>query len=254
MPKKKPLPLSESDLLRFDRQLRLPEVGAEGQARLKHAKVAVIGAGGLGSSALLYLAAAGIGRIGIADPDRVEIGNLHRQVIHGMSALGERKVESARRRLLENNPDTVIDRYPDGLTDANAGRIIQPYELVLDATDNLETRSLINRVCVQQAKPMIYGSALRWEGQFCVFDALHGACYQCAFTNATPDKIVSPKEAGVLGPVPGIIGLLQTLEVIKILLGKGEMMYGRLVLFDGLTGKFEEIHIPKNPKCPVCSL
>ncbi len=245
--------LTESDRLRFDRQLRLPEVGVEGQVRLRESRVLVVGAGGLGSAALLYLAAVGVGRIGITDSDRVEIGNLHRQILHSMPALDDWKVESARRRLLENNPDTSIDPYPERLTDANAERIVQPYELVLDATDNLETRRLINRICVRQGKPMIYGSASRWEGQLSVFDARHGPCYQCVFGDPPDEVIPSPAKEGIIGMIPGIIGGLQALEAVKILLGKGEILYTRLVLFDGLACRFEEIRSTKNPHCPICS-
>lgn len=247
-----PTRLSESERERFERHLRLPEVGAEGQARLKTSRVLVVGAGGLGSPALMYLAAAGIGRIGIADPDRVEIGNLHRQVIHGMSSLGERKVESARRRLLENNPDCVIDTYPERLTEDNAAIIAAPYEVVLDGTDNLEARRLINQICIRQKKPMVYGSAQRWEGQVCVFDARHGACYECAFYKVDQEKTVSPVSSGVLGPLPGLIGVWQALETIKILLGKGAPLYGRLQILDGLSGSIEEINIPRNIDCPAC--
>jgi adenylyltransferase/sulfurtransferase len=245
--------LTNEDRIRFSRQLRLPEVGVEGQIRLKQASVLVIGAGGLGSSALLYLAAAGVGRIGIVDPDKVEFDNLHRQIIHGTSTLGELKTESARRRLSDLAPQVQIDTYPQLLSESNAEGLARPYRILLDATDNLATRKLINRVCIRQQKPMVFGSVLRFEGQVSVFDAQRGPCYRCIFPDLPdPAAIESPSEAGVFGPLPGIIGTLQALETLKILLGAGEPLIGRLLIFDGLSGKFEEIRTRKNPFCPEC--
>jgi molybdopterin/thiamine biosynthesis adenylyltransferase len=251
MPDQKPL--SESDRTRFERQLKLPELGEAGQARLKAAGVLVIGAGGLGSPALIYLAAAGIGRLGIVDSDKVELGNLHRQILHGVAAIGEWKVDSARRRLLENNPETSIQTFPERFAADNAGRLAQAYDILLDASDNLETRRLINRICVEQGKPMIFGSAVRWEGQVSVFDARFGPCYECVFANADPSKIVPPAAAGVIGPLPGVIGVLEALEAIKIVTGAGDPLVGRLKTLDGLTGSMEEIRIPRKPDCPVCA-
>jgi adenylyltransferase/sulfurtransferase len=170
-----------------------------------------------------------------------------------MSGLGERKVESARRRLLENNPDCSIDTYPERLTEDNAATIIALYEVVLDGSDNLETRRLINKICIRQGKPMVYGSAVRFEGQVGVFDARSGSCYQCAFPQASSAAVPSPAQAGVLGPLPGIIGSMEALETLKILLGAGEPLLGRLLIFDGLRMDFQEIRIPKNPRCPDCS-
>jgi sulfur-carrier protein adenylyltransferase/sulfurtransferase len=244
--------LSDDDRIRFERQIKLPEAGEAGQARLRLAGALVVGAGGLGSAVLLYLAAAGVGRIGIVDSDRVEPGNLHRQVIHGMSSLGEWKTESARRRLLENNPATNVQTFAERFTDATAEALSLAYDIVVDASDNLETRRSINRVCVRLGKPMVYGSAVRWEGQVGVFDARYGACYECAFHAADAAKITPPAAAGVMGPVPGIIGTLEALEAVKILLGAGSPMYGRLLVFDGLSGVVEEIRIPRKADCPVC--
>ena len=246
--------LTDEDRLRFARQIRLPEIGAEGQTRLKNAGVLIVGAGGLGSAALLYLAAAGVGRIGIVDPDQVELGNLHRQVIHGTSTLGEPKTESARRRLEDLSPQIKIETFPESFSDSNAETLARPYLLILDATDNLATRRLINHICVAQQKPMVFGSVLRFEGQVSVFDTRTGPCYRCVFPDL-PDSgaAESPLEAGVFGPLPGIIGTLQALEAMKILLEIGQPLIGRLLTFDGLSGKFEEVRIYRNPRCPECS-
>jgi molybdopterin/thiamine biosynthesis adenylyltransferase len=245
--------ITAEERIRFSRQLRLPEVGAGGQERLNAASVLVVGAGGLGSAALLYLAAAGVGRIGIVDPDKVELDNLHRQIIHGTSSLGALKTESARRRLADLAPQAHIDLYPETFSESNAETLARPYRILLDATDNLAARKWINRTCVRQQKPMVYGSVLRFEGQASVFDARGGPCYRCVFPDL-PDSgaIESPAEAGVFGPLPGIIGTLQALETLKILLGIGKPLVGRLLIFDGLSGAFEEINIQKNPRCPEC--
>ncbi len=245
--------LTDEDRRRFARQIRMPEIGAEGQARLKRASVLVVGAGGLGSSALLYLAAAGVGRLGIIDPDKVEMDNLNRQVIHGTSTLGHQKTESARRRLEDLAPQMQIDTFPESLSAANAEALARPFQILIDATDNLAARKIINRVCIRQQKPMVFGSALRFEGQISVFDAQRGPCYRCVFPDLPDsDLLESPKEAGVLGPVPGMIGTLEALEALKILLGAGVPLIGRLLIFDGLAGKFEEILVRKNPRCPEC--
>jgi molybdopterin/thiamine biosynthesis adenylyltransferase len=245
--------LTDEDRVRFARQIRIPEVGEEGQARLKGASVLIVGAGGLGSPAAIYLAAAGVGRIGIADPDTVELGNLHRQIIHGTSSLGAPKTESARRRLADLVPQMQLDAYPETFSETNAETLARPYRILLDATDNLAARKLINRVCIRQQKPMVYGSALRFEGQASVFDAQRGPCYRCVFSDLPDSGVMeSPAEAGVFGPLPGVIGTLQALEALKLLLGVGEPLIGRLLTFDGLTGKFEAIQVRKNPHCPEC--
>jgi adenylyltransferase/sulfurtransferase len=245
--------LTDEDRLRFARQVCMPEIGVVGQARLKDAGVLVVGAGGLGSAALLYLAAAGVGRIGIVDPDTVELGNLHRQIIHGTSTLGGSKTESARWRLADLAPQIRIDAYPELFSESNAETLTRPYRIVLDATDNLAARKWINRVCIRQQKPMVFGSVLRFEGQTSVFDAPRGPCYRCAFPDLPDSGVMeSPAQAGVFGPLPGIIGTLQALETLKILLGVGEPLIGRLLIFDGLSGKFDEVLIRKNPICPEC--
>jgi adenylyltransferase/sulfurtransferase len=254
MEKKEGNPLSESDRIRYDRQLRLPEVGVAGQDRLKRSGVLVIGAGGLGSAALLYLASSGVGRLGIVDPDKVELGNLARQVVHGVASLGQPKVESARRRLLENSPDIAIDTFAEAFLEQNGSHIADPYEILVDATDNLESRRLINRICIAQGKPMVYGSAQRFEGQVGVFDAKQGACYRCAFPELPPPgSLPSPAETGVFGPIPGIIGILEALETMKILLEIGEPLYGKMLILDCIGGQFREIRVRKQPNCPDCS-
>ncbi len=246
--------LTDEDRVRFARQICMPEIGAEGQARLKGAGVLIVGAGGLGSAAAIYLAAAGVGRIGIIDPDKVELGNLHRQIIHGTSSLGLLKTESARRRLADLAPGTQVDTFPEAFSESNGEARARPYSIVLDATDNLDTRRVINRVCIRQRKPMVFGSVLRFEGQTSVFDARLGPCYRCVFPDLTDSGAVeSPAAAGVFGPMPGIIGTLQALEAMKLLLGLGEPLIGRLLIFDGLSGKFEEIRVRKNAHCQECS-
>jgi adenylyltransferase/sulfurtransferase len=228
-------------------------VGIEGQARLKAASVLVIGAGGLGSAALLYLAAAGMGRIGIVDPDKVELDNLHRQVIHGTQTLGKLKIDSAGQRLADLYPQVQIDAFPETFSESNCDGLARSYQILLDATDNLATRQIINRVCIRQRKPMVFGSVLRFEGQASVFDARRGPCYRCVFPDLPDSGVIeTPSEAGVFGPLPGIIGTLQALEALKLALGAGEPLIGRLLIFDGLAGKFEEIRAPKNPYCSEC--
>jgi molybdopterin/thiamine biosynthesis adenylyltransferase len=245
--------LSDEELSRFARPLRLPEVGPAGQSILKQASVLVVGAGGLGSSAILHLAASGIGRIGIVDPDTVELDNLHRQIIHGMPSLGTAKVDSARRRVGEINPRTIVEAHPGLFSESNAEELARSFPLIVDGSDNLATRRLINRTCIRQKKPMVYGSAQGFEGQISVFDADQGPCYRCVFPELPEaGTIESPAESGVIGPLPGIVGTLQALEVIKILLRIGEPYLGRLLIFHGLAGKFEEIKVLKNPRCPEC--
>jgi molybdopterin/thiamine biosynthesis adenylyltransferase len=245
--------LSPEERSRFARPLRLPEVGEAGQTRLRAASVLVVGAGGLGSSALLHLAASGVGRIGIVDPDTVTLDNLHRQVLHGMPSVGLPKVESARRRLAEINPQTVLDLHPVTLDESNAGDLARPYRIIVDGTDNLAARKIINQTCIRQGKPMVYGSAQRFEGQIAVFDSRRGPCYRCIFPDPTdPHAIESPAVTGVFGPLPGIIGTLQALAAMKIFLGIGNSPYDRLLIFDGLADEFRSLRIRKNPQCPEC--
>jgi sulfur-carrier protein adenylyltransferase/sulfurtransferase len=245
--------LSPADAIRFARHLRLPEVGAPGQAKLRAAGVLVVGAGGLGSSALLHLAASGIGRIGIVDPDTVALDNLHRQLLHGMSTLGTAKVDSARRRLAEIDPAMIVETHPVSLTEENALEIADGFDVIVDGTDNLPARRLINRICIRTERPMVFGSAQRFEGQLAVFDARFGPCYRCVFPDSIEvESTESPAQTGVFGPLPGSIGTLQALEALKLVLAIGEPRYDRLLTFDGLSGTFGEIRIKKNPKCPEC--
>ncbi len=246
--------LSRDELLRYSRHLVLPGLGLEGQRKLKGARVLVVGAGGLGAPAALYLAAAGVGTIGLADADRVDVTNLQRQIIHGTATLGDRKVDSAKARLGDLNPHVVVTAIPDRLTSANAREIVRQYDVVLDGSDNFPTRYLLNDACVLEQKPLVYGSIFRWEGQVSVF-APGGPCYRCLFADPPPPGLVpNCAEGGVVGALPGIIGSLQALEAIKLILGAGETLIGRLVLFDGLRMTFREVTLRRDPDCPVCGM
>jgi len=246
--------LSHEEILRYSRHLLIPEVGLDGQRKLKASSVLVIGTGGLGSPASLYLAAAGVGRIGIVDYDVVDYSNLQRQVIHGTSTVDKLKVESARDRMLDLNPDIQVDIYNEVFTSANAMQIAAPYDLIVDGTDNFPTRYLANDLCVLTSKPYVYGSIFRFEGQASVFDARTGPCYRCLFPEPPPPGLVpSCAEGGVLGVLPGTIGTIQATEAIKLLLGIGETLNGRLLLYNALDMSFEYVKLRKNPKCKVCS-
>jgi sulfur-carrier protein adenylyltransferase/sulfurtransferase len=248
-----PPQLSHSEILRYSRHLLIPEVGLEGQRKLKNASILVIGTGGLGSPVALYLAAAGVGRIGLVDYDVVDFSNLQRQVIHGTSGIGVLKVESARQRMLDLNPDIQVDVYNEPFTSANAMRIAAPYDVIIDGTDNFPTRYLSNDVCVLLGKPNVYGSIYRFDGQVSVFDARRGPCYRCLFPEPPPPGLVpSCAEGGVLGVLPGTIGTLQATEALKLILGIGEPLIGRLLLFDALELSFDTVKLRKNPKCRVC--
>ncbi len=245
--------LSREEILRYSRHLLIPEVGLEGQRKLKAASVLVIGTGGLGSPVALYLAAAGIGRIGLVDYDVVDFSNLQRQVIHATSSLGELKVESARRRMLDLNPSIQVDVYNEPFTSANARQIAADYDLIIDGTDNFPTRYLTNDLCVLTGKPNVYGSIYRFDGQVSVFDARRGPCYRCIFPEPPPPGLVpSCAEGGVLGVLPGTIGTLQATEAIKVLLGIGEPLIGKLLLYNALDMSFEFVRLRKNPNCKVC--
>jgi molybdopterin/thiamine biosynthesis adenylyltransferase/rhodanese-related sulfurtransferase len=246
--------LSHSEILRYSRHLLIPEVGLEGQQRLKSSSVLTIGTGGLGSPVTLYLAAAGIGRIGLVDYDVVDYSNLQRQVIHGTSTIGQLKVESARARMLDLNPDIRVDIYNEPFTSANAMDIANDYDLIIDGTDNFPTRYLTNDLCVLTGKPNVYGSIFRFDGQVSVFDARYGPCYRCLFPEPPPPGLVpSCAEGGVLGVLPGTIGTLQATEAIKVLLGIGEPLIGRLLLYNALEMSFDFVKLRKNPNCKVCS-
>jgi sulfur-carrier protein adenylyltransferase/sulfurtransferase len=245
--------LSHSEVLRYSRHLLLPEVGVEGQRKLKAARVLTIGAGGLGSPLSLYLAAAGVGTIGIVDFDVVDLTNLQRQIVHGTSTLGRPKLESAKARLTDLNPNLKVETYEARLTAENALDIIGQYDIVVDGTDNFPTRYLVNDACVLLGKPNVYGSIFRFEGQASVFYAKEGPCYRCLYSEPPPPGLVpSCAEGGVLGVLPGIIGSIQALETIKWIIGAGDSLVGRLVLFDALKLRFRELKLRKDPSCPIC--
>src|SRR5690349_12983344 len=245
--------LSHDEIRRYSRHLIMPEVGIKGQRKLKAACVLLIGTGGLGSPLALYLAAAGIGRIGLVDYDVVDESNLQRQVIHFTSDVGKPKLESAAAKLSDMNPYLVIEKHNVPLTSQNALEILANYDVIIDGTDNFPTRYLVNDACVILGKPNVYGSIFRFEGQLTVFDAKQGPCYRCLFPEPPPPGLVpSCAEGGVLGILPGTIGTLQATEAIKLILGIGKPMIGRMILYDALDMSFDSIKLRKNPKCPVC--
>jgi molybdopterin/thiamine biosynthesis adenylyltransferase/rhodanese-related sulfurtransferase len=245
--------LSKDEILRYSRHLILPEVGLEGQKKLKAAKVLMVGAGGLGAPLGLYLAASGIGRIGIVDFDVVDFTNLQRQVIHGTKDVGKKKLDSAAESMLDINPYMQIDKYEVALSSENALEIIKDYDMVIDGTDNFPTRYLVNDACVLLKKPNVYGSIFRFEGQATIFAYPGGPCYRCLYPEPPPPGLVpSCAEGGVLGILPGIIGLVQATEAVKLILGVGEPLIGRLMLYDALAMRFRELKLRRNPECPVC--
>ncbi len=245
--------LDHEEILRYSRHLLIPEVGLEGQRKLKNSSALVIGTGGLGSPVALYLAAAGVGRIGLVDYDVVDSSNLQRQVIHGTSTIGKLKVESARAKLSDLNPGIQVDIYNEPFTSVNAMRIAADYDVLIDGTDNFPARYLTNDVCVFLGKPNVYGSIFRFDGQLSVFYAKEGPCYRCLFPEPPPPGLVpSCAEGGVLGVLPGTIGTLQATEALKILLGIGDPMIGRLLLYNALDMSFDFVKLKKNPKCRVC--
>jgi sulfur-carrier protein adenylyltransferase/sulfurtransferase len=245
--------LSHDELIRYSRHLILPEIGLAGQERLKAARVLLVGAGGLGSPAALYLAAAGVGTIGLVDFDVVDRSNLQRQVVHGTAAVGTSKLASARARLADLNPHVQVETFEARLTAANALDHLRGWDIVVDGSDNFPTRYLVNDACVLLGLPTVYGAVLRFEGQVSVFDARRGPCYRCLYREPPPPELVpSCAEGGVVGVVPGIIGCLQTLETIKLVTGTGTPLIGRLVLFDGMKLQFREIALTKDPECVVC--
>ena len=245
--------LSRDELRRYGRHLSLAEVGEEGQRRLKGGSVLVVGCGGLGSPAALYLAAAGVGRIGLVDFDVVDESNLQRQVAHGSERLGWPKLESMRQRLNELNPKVAVETHDLRLDRTNARAVIAQYDVVLDGSDNFPTRYLVNDACALEGKPLVYGSILRFEGQASVFDARTGPCYRCLFPQPPePGAVPSCAEAGVLGVLPGVIGSIQATEALKLLLGGGETLLGRLLLYDAWTLRFRELRLARDPACPLC--
>lgn len=245
--------LSREEVLRYSRHLILPDVGLEGQRKLKAASVLVVGSGGLGSPICLYLAAAGVGRIGIVDYDVVDLSNLQRQILHSTPRIGTPKVESARKRLQELNPHVQVETCNEVLTSENMERIAAGYDILVDGTDNFPTRYLLNDYAALSGKPYVYGSIFRFEGQVSVFDARQGPCYRCLFPEPPPPGMVPTcAEGGVMGVLPGTIGTLQATEVIKLILGIGSPLIGRLLLYDALEGSFQTIQLRKNPACVVC--
>src|SRR5438309_8207701 len=246
--------LSNEERVRYSRHLTMPEVTPEGQRRLKAARVLCIGAGGLGSPAALYLAAAGVGTIGIVDFDDVDLSNLQRQILHGTKDIGRSKLESARDRLRDINPEIDIELHECRFSSENASQLVAQCDVVVDGSDNFPTRYLSNDVCVFARKPNVYGSVFRFEGQTTVFAPhIGGPCYRCLFPEPPPqDTVPHRAQAGVLGVLPGIIGMLQAIETLKLILGIGDSLVGRLLHFDALKVKFRELNLRRDPQCPVC--
>lgn len=245
--------LEREELLRYSRHISLPEVGVEGQKKLKAASILLVGTGGLGSPLAMYLSAAGIGRLGLVDFDKVDVSNLHRQLIHGTKDIGRPKIESARESIQDINPHVTVETHETALTSENALEIIANYDLVIDGTDNFPTRYLVNDACVLSNKPNVYGSIFRFEGQASVFATENGPCYRCLFPQPPPPGAVpNCAEGGVIGVLPGIVGLIQANEAIKLILGQGNPLIGRLLLFDALAMKFREVKLKRDPNCPVC--
>ena len=246
-------PLTNEEIKRYSRHLIMPEVGVEGQRKLKAARVLCIGAGGLGSPAAMYLAAAGVGTLGLVDFDVVDFSNLQRQLLHGTSDVGRTKLASAKDRLQSINPNVEIRTYETALSSKNALELFAPYDVILDGTDNFPTRYLVNDACVLLGKPNAYGSIFRFEGQASVFAAKDGPCYRCLYPEPPPPGLVpSCAEGGVLGVLPGVIGVIQATETIKLILGIGEPLVGRFMIYDALKMRFRELKLRKDPDCPVC--
>src|ERR1700723_1111217 len=252
-PATKGVALSKEEIMRYSRHLIMPEVGMEGQLKIKAAKVLCIGTGGLGAPLGLYLAAAGVGRIGLVDFDVVDFTNFQRQVIHGTKDVGRKKLDSAADRMADINPFVQIDKHEVALDSSNALEILAPYDIIVDGTDNFPTRYLVNDASVILKKPNVYGSIFRFEGQSTIFSYPGGPCYRCLYPEPPPPGLVpSCAEGGVLGVLPGIVGLIQATEAVKLILGIGEPLIGRLVLYDALAMRFRELKLRRNPECPVC--
>jgi molybdopterin/thiamine biosynthesis adenylyltransferase/rhodanese-related sulfurtransferase len=245
--------LSKDEILRYSRHLIMPEVGMDGQLKLKQAKVLCIGTGGLGAPLGLYLSAAGVGRIGLVDFDTVDFTNLQRQVLFGTTDVGRPKIQAAADHLRNLNPEIQIDTFETRLTSENALDLFRDYDIIVDGTDNFPTRYLVNDACILLGKPNVYGSIFRFEGQITIFGAPGGPCYRCLYPEPPPPGLVpSCAEGGVLGVLPGIVGTIQAAETLKLIIGKGDPLIGRLLLFDALGMKFRELKLRKNPECPVC--
>jgi len=245
--------LSNEEIRRYSRHLIMPEVGMEGQKKLKGSSVLLVGAGGLGSPLAMYLAAAGVGRIGIVDFDVVDFSNLQRQIAYSTADIGKSKLDAARERIIGINPNVHVETYETQLTSENALNILKNYDVIIDGTDNFPTRYLVNDASVLLGKPNVYGSIFRFEGQASVFYAKEGPCYRCLYPEPPPPGLVpSCAEGGVLGVLPGIVGTIQATEAIKLIVGQGDPLIGRLLLFDALSMKFRELKLRKNPACPIC--
>jgi sulfur-carrier protein adenylyltransferase/sulfurtransferase len=245
--------LSREELLRYSRHLILPDVALDGQRRIKAARVLLVGAGGLGSPAALYLAAAGVGTLGLVDFDVVDVTNLQRQVLHGTSDIGRSKLESARERIADLNPHVNVETHETRLTSENALEILGRYDIIVDGTDNFATRYLTNDACVMLGKPNVYGSIFRFDGQASVFAMPDGPCYRCLFPTPPPPGLVpSCAEGGVLGVLPGLVGTIQATETLKLILGAGDSLVGRLLLIDAMGMRFHTVRVPRDPACPAC--
>ena len=247
------LPFSEADLRRYSRQMILPEVGGVGQARLRQARVAIVGAGGLGSPAALYLTAAGVGTLGLIDSDRVELSNLGRQILHGTKALDLPKVTSAQERLEDLNPDVRVVPHALRLDATNAREVLQPYDVVVEGSDNLPTKLVVNDACLALGRPLVVAGILRWEGQLLVVRPGETACYRCAYRGEAPAGAVPTCEAaGIIGPVAGVVGSLQAVEALRLCLGLPSAAAGRLLLYDGAVAELRAITVRPDPACPAC--
>lgn len=245
--------LDSSERIRYQRHLHIPEMGEAGQLKLKEAAVAVVGVGGLGSAIALYLAAAGVGHIGLVDSDKVELSNLQRQILYNTNAIGQAKVYTAQARLHKLNPTIQVDVYPERLTEENTHSILEPYSVILDGTDNFDTRFLLNDYCVRMVKPYIYGAINQLQGQASVFDARKGPCFRCLYPEMPSEEVVAlNRGVGVVGAVPGIIGSIEALECIKIITGIGQPLVGRMLLMDGNLMEFRVVEIRKRENCKQC--
>jgi sulfur-carrier protein adenylyltransferase/sulfurtransferase len=248
-----PAELSRAELQRYSRHLLLPDVGLDGQRRLKAARVLLVGAGGLGSPAALYLAAAGVGTLGIVDFDVVDVTNLQRQVLHGTAKIGRSKLESARERIADLNPHVKVESFETRLTSENALDIMRDFDIILDGTDNFATRYLTNDACVLLGKPNVYGSIFRFDGQASIFAMPDGPCYRCLFPSPPPPgSVPSCAEGGVLGVLPGLVGSIQATETLKLILGIGDTLAGRLLIIDAMSMRFHTVRVPRDPECPAC--
>ncbi|HEX8552895.1 MAG TPA: molybdopterin-synthase adenylyltransferase MoeB [Abditibacteriaceae bacterium] len=246
--------MTNEQVMRYGRHLIMPEVGVEGQEKINAAKVLLIGAGGLGSPSALYLAASGVGEMTIVDPDVVDLSNLQRQIIHDTNSVGMPKVESAKKRIAEVNPNVKVNAIQDTVNNGNVLELVRAHDIVVDGTDNFQTRYMVNDACIFEKKLNTYGSIFRFDGQCTVFGHEEGPCYRCLYPEPPPPGMVpSCAEGGVLGILPGIIGVMQATEAIKLIIGKGKPLVGRLLLYDALEMKFRELKIRKDPSCPVCS-